>query len=150
MYCTITLSTLFVPISIIICFLEEPLVIILSLGLLFCNNLFITLWIFKTLSRERLGKASLILKISLMLSLDTWAYDLLSTLLTDSVVGLFFKEFWPSQDTLAWSGQNGQKNPENICLFTFRCVVRSILVWDGPIELCWYTLSKEFIVLVHY
>ena len=42
-YCAITLFTLFVSISIMICFLEGPLVVILSLGLPFCDDLLITL-----------------------------------------------------------------------------------------------------------
>ena len=55
--------------------------------------MFITLWISKILSRESLIKVFLILKISLILLFDTWAYDLLSALLTDSIVGLLLKNF---------------------------------------------------------
>ena len=52
-----------------ICFLKEPYVIMLILGLTFWDELFITLCISETLLEERFGKASLILMISLTLLL---------------------------------------------------------------------------------
>lgn len=139
---TITLSTLFVSISIMICCLEGSLVIILNLGLLFWDNLFIIPWISKTLSRESLGKISLILKISLMLLFKAWTYDLLLGLLTKSIIRFFLKNFF------AWFRENKWKNPGNICLFVFRYVVGNTLVWCIPIKLCRYTFPEGFVTLV--
>jgi len=55
-------------------FLKGPLVVMLSLGLLFWLELLITLWISETLSVESFRKMFLILMISLTLLLDIWAY----------------------------------------------------------------------------
>jgi len=56
-------------------FLKGPLVVMLSLGLLFWLELLITLWISETLSVESFRKMFLILMISLTLLLDIWAYE---------------------------------------------------------------------------
>ena len=61
-------STLFIPISITICFLDSFLVIISILGLFFWVS-FMIFWISEILLGESLGKASLILKKFLMLFL---------------------------------------------------------------------------------
>lgn len=73
--CAITLSTLFVSIGIIICFLDELLVIMLSLGFSLWLELFMTLWISEISLGDSFRKASLILIISLMLFLKAWVYD---------------------------------------------------------------------------
>lgn len=78
--CVMTLLTLFVPIEIMICFLDGPLVIILTLNLLFWFVLFIMLCISMILSDEISGKVFLILIISLILSLKTCVYNYLLVL----------------------------------------------------------------------
>ena len=64
---------LFVFIGTIICFLERPLVIMLSFGLSF-NPLLVILWILIILSKNDLEKVSLILIISLILLLKACIY----------------------------------------------------------------------------
>ena len=69
-----TLSTLFVLMGMIICFLDKSLVVIFSLGLPLLLELDMTLWMSRTLLGGSSGKASLILMILLMLLLEAWAY----------------------------------------------------------------------------
>ena len=60
--CTITLSTLFVLIEMMTCFLKRPFVVILSLGLSFWLDLLMMLWISEILSTQSFGNTSLIFK----------------------------------------------------------------------------------------
>ena len=69
--CTITLSTLFVLIKIMIYFFRK---IILSLNLSFWLDLLIILYISENLSTDSLENTSLILKKSLTLFLKAWVY----------------------------------------------------------------------------
>ena len=73
--CTITLSMLFIPIGKIICFLERPFIVMLSLGLPFWLDLLMTLWISEILSRESFRNAFLIFKKFWILLLKAWVYE---------------------------------------------------------------------------
>ena len=71
---TITLSALFNPIGTVTCFLDRPLIVMLSLGLSFWSKFNITLWILEILFIESFWNTFLIFKKFWMLFLETWAY----------------------------------------------------------------------------
>ena len=68
--CKIIALELFVLIGMIICFLKESLVVILSFSLPFSLVLLVTLWILIILSEDNLGKVFLILIISSIFLLE--------------------------------------------------------------------------------
>ena len=63
--------------STILCFLDELLVVMLNLGLSFGPILLVMLYILIILLEDSLGKAFLILMISLILPLEACVYNLL-------------------------------------------------------------------------
>ena len=129
----ITFSKLLDPIKIITCFLDNLLVVIFSLGLLFWLNLFMTLWISETLLGESFGKVFLILIILLILLLDIWAYDRIFCWELGKEVWFFLKNLDFSKTFLLSLREIKERTLEILACFTE--------YYQARLHLCRYLLN---------